>query len=87
MGEKNENYSQTNIAEDFMPEGWQWVYDETEPTNRKLYQVLSENSYEDTYKTLLTLPGESKYWRAFVKTKRFKVYVFRSSTSTSTFCP
>ena len=53
MGEKNENYSQTNIAEDFMPEGWQWVYDETEPTNRKLYQVLSENSYEDTYKTLI----------------------------------
>ena len=50
MGEKNENYSQTNIAEDFMPEGWQWVYDETEPTNRKLYQVLSENSYEDLIK-------------------------------------
>jgi len=53
MGEKNDNYSQTNIAEDFMPEGWQWVYDKTEPTNRKLYQVLSENPYEDTYKTLI----------------------------------
>ena len=53
MGEKNDNYSQTNIAEGFMPEGWQWVYDKTEPTNRKLYQVLSENPYEDTYKTLI----------------------------------
>ena len=53
MGEKNENYSQTNIEEDFMPEGWQWVFDNTEPTNRKLYQVLSESDYEDTYKTLI----------------------------------
>ena len=36
-----------------MPKGWQWVYDKTEPTNRKLYQVLSSKAYEDTYKTLI----------------------------------
>ena len=53
MREKNENYSQTNIDGDFMPEGWQWVYDNTEPTNRKLYQVLSSKAYDDTYKTLI----------------------------------
>lgn len=28
-------YSQFNIPADFLPEGWQWVYDSTIPTNRK----------------------------------------------------
>ena len=53
MGWKNEEYSQTNIDENFMPEGWQWKYDSTQPTNRKLYQVLSSKAYENTYKTLI----------------------------------
>lgn len=26
-----------NVPEDFMPEGWKWVYDATHPTNRKLH--------------------------------------------------
>lgn len=28
-------YSQINIEEDFLPEGWQWCYDPSIPTNRK----------------------------------------------------
>ena len=31
-----EDYHQDNIAKDYMPEGWQWAFDETVPTNRKL---------------------------------------------------
>ncbi|PSR11035.1 MAG: hypothetical protein DA408_07070 [Bacteroidetes bacterium] len=33
---KTDGYTQTNIAPDFLPEGWQWIYDPTIPTNRKL---------------------------------------------------
>ncbi|CAA6829047.1 MAG: Unknown protein [uncultured Aureispira sp.] len=38
-----------NIASDFMPEGWQWVYDLTSPTNRSMIDVL------DYGKTTVTL--------------------------------
>lgn len=31
-----EDYYQSNIEEDFMPEGWKWTYDENRATNRKL---------------------------------------------------
>jgi len=31
-----EDYHQDNIAEDFMPENWQWAYDKKTPSNRKL---------------------------------------------------
>lgn len=34
--ESADDYFQSNIADDFLPEGWQWVYDANVPTNRKL---------------------------------------------------
>lgn len=36
MPGKNDGYSQTNIPADFLPEDWQWIYDPTVPSNRKL---------------------------------------------------
>lgn len=35
MPGRSQGYSQINIAPDFMPDEWQWVYDPTLPTNRK----------------------------------------------------
>lgn len=36
MPEETAGYEQTNIAEDYLPEGWKWGYDMTTPTNRKV---------------------------------------------------
>lgn len=33
-------YYPANIAPDFMPEGWQWAFDPTVPTNRRVIDVL-----------------------------------------------
>ena len=44
-----EGYSQINIAPDFLPEDWRWVYDPTFPTNRKTNQKF------DPLKTFVTL--------------------------------
>lgn len=35
MPGKTQGYTQINIAAEFLPEGWQWVYDASTPTNRK----------------------------------------------------
>lgn len=34
------SYFAANISEDFMPEGWQWAYDPTVPTNRCVIDTL-----------------------------------------------
>ncbi|WP_264791515.1 endonuclease/exonuclease/phosphatase family protein [Aureispira anguillae] len=33
-------YNPANIAPDFMPEGWQWAFDPTVPTNRQVIDIL-----------------------------------------------
>lgn len=45
----SDDYYQDNIAEDFLPEGWKWVYDPAVPTNRKLAAAY------DADKTFTTL--------------------------------
>lgn len=43
-------YSQINIANDFLPEDWQWVYDPTMPTNRKAADIYKPG---ETFITLI----------------------------------
>lgn len=45
-----DDYYQDNIAEDFMPEGWQWAYDSKVASNRKLNFAFDEAS---TFTTLI----------------------------------
>jgi endonuclease/exonuclease/phosphatase family metal-dependent hydrolase len=45
-----DDYYQSNIEEDFMPEGWQWVYDDSTPTNRKLADSFKP---DETFVTLI----------------------------------
>ena len=45
-----EDYYQSNIAEDFMPAGWQWTYDPKTPTNRKLSAPYNKDK---TFTTLI----------------------------------
>lgn len=45
-----EDYYQDNIAEDFMPAGWQWAFDASVPTNRKLASTFDS---ESTFTTLI----------------------------------
>lgn len=39
---KDKHLTRIRIAEDFMPEGWNWLYDETIPTNRMLYETYNK---------------------------------------------
>lgn len=45
-----DDYYQDNIAVDFMPQGWQWAYDASTPTNRKLATPYKEG---ETFTTLI----------------------------------
>lgn len=45
-----DDYHQDNIAEDYMPAGWQWAYDGEVPTNRKL---ASKYEKGETFTTLI----------------------------------
>lgn len=45
-----ENNIPTNIDPDFMPADWRWMYDPTQPTNRKLYEVYRAG---ETYTALI----------------------------------
>lgn len=45
-----DDYFQSNIAENFMPEGWQWVFDAQTPTNRKLAKPYKKG---ETFTTLI----------------------------------
>lgn len=44
------NHNQINIDPDFLPADWTWVYDPTQPTNRKLYEVYRPG---ETFTTLI----------------------------------
>lgn len=48
--DKADDYFQTNIAEDFLPAGWQWAFDSETPTNRKLSKPYNKDS---TFTTLI----------------------------------
>ena len=50
MPGKTDGYSQTNIPADFVPEDWQWIYDPTVPSNRKL---RSPYDVEKSFQTLI----------------------------------
>ncbi len=43
-------YNMGSIKPDFMPEGWQWIYDPNVPTNRKVTEKLD---YGKTFMTLI----------------------------------
>lgn len=45
-----DDYYQSNIPADYLPEGWQWVYDSNVPTNRKLATPLVSG---ETFVTLI----------------------------------
>ncbi|MEZ4988042.1 MAG: endonuclease/exonuclease/phosphatase family protein [Saprospiraceae bacterium] len=50
MPGQTDGYTQTNIAPDFLPEDWQWVYDPTTPTNRKLNKPYDA---ETSFRTII----------------------------------
>ncbi|MFK7934419.1 MAG: endonuclease/exonuclease/phosphatase family protein [Saprospiraceae bacterium] len=50
MPGKSGGFSQINIAPDFLPAEWQWVYDPTVPTNRKMADVYEPG---ETFITLI----------------------------------
>lgn len=39
--EKDKHLTRIRIAEDFMPQGWNWLYNENIPTNRMLYETYN----------------------------------------------
>lgn len=43
-------YEQENIPADFLPADWQWVYDPTQPTNRKIHEPFTPG---ETFVTLI----------------------------------
>lgn len=56
--EDTDGYSQTNIAADFVGEDWQWLYDPTMPTNRKLRSPYdSEKSFRTIIDFFLISPN------------------------------
>lgn len=48
--ESADGYTQVNIAEDYLPRGWTWVYDKNMPTNRKLTNTYKKG---ETFTTLI----------------------------------
>jgi len=48
--ENSEDYFQSNIEEDYLPAGWQWVFDTKTPTNRKLSKAYVKDK---TFTTLI----------------------------------
>lgn len=44
------DYEQMNIAPDFMPNGWHWIYDPSTATNRKLKEAFDANA---TFTTII----------------------------------
>ncbi|MEL6655788.1 MAG: endonuclease/exonuclease/phosphatase family protein [Bacteroidota bacterium] len=58
MPGRSDGYSQTNIPDDFVPEGWQWVYDPVTPTNRKLRSPFdAEKSFQTIIDFFLLSPN------------------------------
>lgn len=47
---ETQGYTQLNISHDFLPDGWQWIYDATTPTNRKIHEPFQP---ESTFRTLI----------------------------------
>ncbi len=50
MPGRTQGYTQLNLPSDFMPPGWQWAYDPTTPTNRKVRHPYQPDS---TFVTLI----------------------------------
>ncbi len=46
----DDNHTQTNIPPDFLPDGWQWLYDPVTPTNRKVRRPYDP---ETTFRTVI----------------------------------
>lgn len=55
---KTDGYTQSNIAADFLGEDWQWLYDPTIPSNRKLRSTYDpENSFRTVIDFFLISPN------------------------------
>ena len=58
MPGRTDGYTQSNIPDDFVPEGWQWVYDPVTPTNRKLRTPFDkDNSFQTIIDFFLISPN------------------------------
>ncbi|MEM1214232.1 MAG: endonuclease/exonuclease/phosphatase family protein [Bacteroidota bacterium] len=57
MPGQSQGYTQTTIAEDFLPGGWQWLYDASLPTNRKLRAPLDDYSFRTLIDFYLVSPN------------------------------
>lgn len=49
-GYQSKSFLLTNIPDDFMPEGWKWAFDPTEPTNRYLDKAFKKG---ETYTCII----------------------------------
>ena len=50
MPGKGGDYTQQNVDSEMLPSGWQWIYDPTVPTNRKVSVPFKKG---DTFVTLI----------------------------------
>ncbi|MFK7755719.1 MAG: endonuclease/exonuclease/phosphatase family protein [Flavobacteriales bacterium] len=57
LGSKAEKYKESNFPEDLINEGWNWSYDPSLPTNRKLDKVYSKDSYTALIDFFLVSPN------------------------------
>lgn len=58
MPGQTDGYTQSNIPDDFVPADWQWVYDPTVPTNRKLRSPYdAEKSFQTVIDFFLISPN------------------------------
>ncbi|MEL7219698.1 MAG: endonuclease/exonuclease/phosphatase family protein [Bacteroidota bacterium] len=56
LGESN-GYTQTSIDPEFLPADWQWIYDPTIPSNRKLRGAYTEDSFTTVIDFFLASPN------------------------------
>ena len=47
---KGDHYFPYNIKPDFMAQGWEWIYDENVPTNRKVTEAYKR---DETFTTII----------------------------------
>jgi endonuclease/exonuclease/phosphatase family metal-dependent hydrolase len=53
----SKGYTQSNIDPEFLPADWQWIYDPTIPSNRKLRGAYSQESFTTVIDFFLASPN------------------------------
>lgn len=66
------SYYAANIPEDFMPEGWQWAYDPTVPTNRCMIDTLEYGKTSVTLVDYYLVSPNVKVNKVEAKNLKFK---------------